>query len=138
MIDIPFSEFNWLAIAASVVAGQVISTIWFVLVVPEPWAKAYGASSAKEHTKEIPGYTYGVGLVCTILLTISLATLQQWLKIDTLSGAISLGLFISIGFSAATSLPGHAFLKRWSAFWMIIGSQTAMILGISTILALWK
>ena len=138
MFEIDFSTFNWLAIAASVVAGQIISTIWFVVIVGDAWAKEYGASDKKQHAKEIPGYTYAVGLVCTILLVMSIAILQQVLNVNTLGGAISSGLFVAIGFATATSLPGHAFLKRWSAFLMIIGSQTLMILGISIILALWK
>ncbi|BBM84613.1 DUF1761 domain-containing protein [Candidatus Uabimicrobium amorphum] len=138
MFNIDFSTLNWLAIAASVVAGQIISTIWFVAIVGNPWAREYGVSDKKQHAKEIPGYTYAVGLVCTIVLVLSIAILQQVLKVDTLGGAISSGLFVAIGFAASTSLPGNAFLKRWSAFLMMIGSQTAMILGISIILALWK
>lgn len=137
-MDINFSELNWLAIGASIIAGQVISTIWFVILLGEPWAKEYGASSKKEHTKEIPMYTYAVALLCTTFLVISIAILQQLLSVSSLSEAVTSGLYIAIGFSLATSLPGYAFLKRWSAFWLAMGSQVAMILGISVILALWQ
>ena len=132
------SSFNWLAILASVVAGQVISTTWFAALFGEPWAAEYGAESRQEHTKDVPLYTYGVGLVCTIFLVLSLAALQQALAIESVSGALGLGLFVAVGFCIATGLPGHAFLKRWRAAFLIYGSQTVMILAISLILALWR
>ncbi|MFK7846022.1 MAG: hypothetical protein AB8G77_12040 [Rhodothermales bacterium] len=69
---------------------------------------------------------------------LSIALLQQWLGINSVGGAVTLGLFIVIGLSAATSLPGYAFLKRWSAFFLAMGSQAAMIIIISIILASWK
>ncbi len=138
MLEFSFSELNWLAIVVSVIAGQIVSNIWFVALFGEPWAKEYGASSKQQHTKEIPPYTYAVGLVCTTLLVLSIALLQQWLGVNSIGGGITLGLFIAVGLSAATSLPGYAFLKRWSAFFLAMGSQAAMIIVISIILASWK
>ena len=137
-MEINFSELNIGAIITSILAGQVISTIWFVAIIGELWAKEYGAKDRHEHTKDIPMYTYFVGLVCTTLLVFSIAILQQLLKVNTIVDAVYLACYIVIGFAGATSLPGHAFLKRWSAFLMIIGSQFFMILGISMILVLWK
>jgi len=46
--------------------------------------------------------------------------------------------FITLFFCIATALPGYAFLKRWNAFILAIGSQSALILIISVILAIWK
>lgn len=137
-MEFSLSSFNWPAILVSVIAGQVISTVWFTVLFGTPWAAEYGAESKQQHTSEIPGYTYGVGLLCTILLVLSIAALQQVLSITSVGSAIGLGLFIAVGFCAVTGLPGHAFLKRWRAFLLIYGSQTVMILAISVILALWQ
>ncbi len=52
--------------------------------------------------------------------------------------APKLGALISIGFCLGTTVPGQAFLKRWKCAAMTAGSQTAMIFGISLILALWR
>ena len=138
MLAIDVSELNWLAIVVSIIAGQIISTIWFAALFGKSWARAYGVASQKEHTKAIPPYTYAVGLLCTSVLVLSIAILQQWLGIGSIGAAVSLGFFLAIGIAAATSLPGLAFLNRWTTFLHIIGSQTAMILGISIILAVWK
>ena len=131
-----FSTLNWLAVLAGFVAGQVVSTIWFVVIFGDPWAKAYGAVDKKQHTKEVPPYTYGVGMLCTFALTVSIALLQGALSVTTIGGAIQLGVFLSVGFCIATLVPGQAFLRRWSVAVLAGGSQVAMILTISVVLAL--
>lgn len=133
-----FASFNWLAIIASIVLGQVISTIWFVVLFGEPWAKEYGVASKQAHTQEIPGYTYGVGLLCTVVLVLSIAALQQMLVIESVRGALGVGLWVAIGLCVATGLPGQAFLKRWRAFLIAYGCQCAMILAISIMLVMWR
>lgn len=137
-MDLNFGAINWLAVGASVVIGQIFLTVWFTALFGKPWAKEYGVNDAKQHTKEIPSYTYGIGLICTFLLTLGIALLQSTLSIETLGEGISLGLFIAIFFCIATMLPGYAFLKRWNAFFLAVGSQTVVILIISTILAIWR
>lgn len=137
-MDFNLSAINWAAVAASVVAGQIISTVWFVALFGEPWAREYGAADKKAHTQDIPGYTYGVQLMCTVVLVLSLALFQRWLAVDTVGEALGSALFVIAGFSVATGLPGQAFLKRWRVAVIAYGSQAAMILGISLILALWR
>ena len=128
---------NWLAILVGVVAGQVVSTLWFVVLFGEPWAREYGAASKQEHTKEVPGYTYGVGVLCTTALVISLALLQAALNVTTVGAALGLGIFVAVGFCIATIVPGQAFLRRWRVATLSFGSQTAMILVISLVLVLF-
>ena len=137
-MEISLSDFNWGAVAASVVAGQIISTLWFTALFGEPWAREYGAADRKQHTKEVPGYTYAVQLLCTIALVLSLATLQRWLAVDSAGEALTSGVFVAIGFAVATGVPGQAFLRRWRVAAIACGSQVAMILGISLILGLWR
>lgn len=137
-MDLDLSEINWWAVLASIVAGQVISTIWFVVLFGDPWAKEYGAESKQQHTKEVPPYTYGVQVLCTVALVLSLAVLQGWLGVTSIGEALGLGAFVSVGFCVATGLPGQAFLKRWRVAAIAYGSQVAMILGISLILGAWR
>lgn len=136
-MNINFGDLNWLALLACVIVGQAFLTIWFLVIFAEPWAKAYGATDKKQHTSEIPGYTYGIGLACMILLTFGLAVLQQAMGIATLGAGISFGLFMAITLTVATALPGYAFLKRWNAALLAIGSQTVLIVILSSILAVW-
>lgn len=137
-MELSLTSLNWLAVLAGIVAGQAISTVWFAVIFKMPWAAEYGAADPRQHTSEVPGYTYAVGLACTTALVLSIAVLQRALAVETVGGALGLGLFVWIGFSAATTLPGLAFLKRWRAFLLINGSQGAMILAISLILGLWR
>lgn len=136
-MDIDFGSVNWLAIAACVVVGQVLLTVWFVALFGAPWAKEYGVADQKQHTKEIPGYTYAIGAACVLLLSVGMATLQAKLGVEGVGQGIFFGLFIALHFSIATALPGYAFLKRYRAFALALGSQTLLIVVLSTILALW-
>lgn len=137
-MSLDFGSLNWFAILLSIVVGQVISTVWFTALFGDPWARAYGAESKEQHTKEVPMYTYAVGLLSTAVLTISIALLQRAMSISTIGGALLLGIVLAIGICCATMLPGQAFLKRYSVFLIAAGSQSAMLLVISIILALWQ
>ncbi|MBX2802769.1 MAG: DUF1761 domain-containing protein [Myxococcales bacterium] len=131
------SQINVLAVVVSIIAGQILSTLWFTVLFGDPWAQEYGAESRQQHTAEVPGYTYGVQLLCTVALTLSLAVLHRMVGIEGVAGGLGIGLFVAVGFAMATILPGQAFLKRWRVAAIAGGSQVAMILAISTILAAW-
>lgn len=137
-MELNFGSMNWIAIIVCVVVAQGFLTLWFLVLFGEPWAKAYGAADKAQHAKEIPGYTYAIGAGCALLLTLGLAFLQQALGIADIGSALMLGLFVAVTFSIATAMPGYAFLKRWPAFFIALGSQTVLILILSVILALWK
>ncbi len=128
---------NWWAVAASVVAGQIISTVWFVVLFGDSWAKEYGASSKQQHTTEVPGYTYGVQALCTLVMVLSLAVLHRSVGVASLGDALQVGILVAIGFCIATDLPGQAFLKRWRVAALALGCQVTMIAGISIILGCW-
>ena len=132
-----YGNIDWLAILVCVVIGQVFLTIWFLVLFGDPWAKAFGVADKKQHAKEIPGYTYAIGALCVLMLSVGLAVLQQAFAVDSAAGGLQLGLVVALHFCIATALPGYAFLKRWPAFFMAIGSQTALILILSLVLALW-
>jgi len=54
-MELTLSGINWFAVLASIAAGQVISTVWFVVLFGDPWAREYGAADKKQHTAEVPG-----------------------------------------------------------------------------------
>lgn len=132
-----FGALNWWAILACVVIGQILLTVWFVVIVADPWAKAYGAKDKAQHTAEVPMYTYGVGLACMIVLAIGLATLRNALNVTGLMGGLSMGLFVSVAFCLATAIPGYAFLRRWSALVLAITPQVIVVLVVSAVLSVW-
>ncbi|MGE0432943.1 MAG: DUF1761 domain-containing protein [Planctomycetota bacterium] len=137
-MNIDFGAINWLAIVVCVVVGQIFLTVWFVALFAKPWARAYGVDDAKQHSKEIPGYTYGIGALCVFLLSLGLAGLQQGLGVKTAVDGLVFGGYAAACLCVATALPGYAFLKRWRAGALAIGSQAALIVILSLILALWK
>ena len=137
-MNLELSSLNWLAIGTCLLFGQAFLSIWFIVLFGTPWAKEYGVQDKKQHTKEIPGYTYGIQAFCTLLLTIGIAIMQAMVGIETFESGIIFGLYVVIFYSLATALPGYIFLKRMNAFLMAMGSQAILILVVSTILAIWK
>ena len=138
-MNIDFAQINWLAIVVCFVVGQVFLTLWFTVLFGEPWAKAYDPKKTKsEHTKETPGYTYGIGALCTLLLTLGIAFLQNALNVQGISSGVSLGLFVSLMIVATTMLPGYAFLKKLNGAAIALGSQVVLIIILSIILSAWK
>jgi len=137
-MEFSFSGNNWLAVVVAIVPGQVISTLSFVALFGEPWAKEYGASSRQEHTAQVPGYTYGVQIACTAVQMVALALLVGWFAIDTAGEALTLGAFVAIAFCIANGLPGQAFLRRWRVAAIAYGCQTVMIIAGALILGLWR
>ncbi len=135
-MELSFGALDWVAVLVGVVVGQVVSTVWFVVLFGEPWARAYGAKSKQEHTRQVPGYTYAVGVACTFVLTVSIALLHAALGVTEVGAALGLGAFLGLGLCVATCLPGQAFLRRYDVAWIAAGSQTAMILAISATLVL--
>lgn len=130
------AELAWLPIVAGVVTGQIVSTVWFVAIFGDGWAREYGAATKAEHTRQLPPYTYAVSVACTTLLTIGIALLHARLGIESVGHALALGAFLALVFAVAAALPGYAFLKRWRAFAYAQGCQIAMILAISLVLGL--
>ena len=137
-MELNFNNINWAAVLVCLVIGQVFLTVWFTALFGKPWAKAYGVDDPKQHTKEVPGYTYAIQIISTALLVTGMAALQGSLAINTVGSGLMFGLYIALFFSIATALPGYAFLKRWNAFFLAMGSQTVLIIIISIILAIWK
>lgn len=137
-MSLPLASLNWAAVGVCLVFAQVFLSVWFIVIFGTPWAREYGATDQKQHTKEIPGYTYAVQAFCTFLLIIGLAAMQSQIGIDTFGEGLLFGLFVAVFFAIATALPGYIFLKRMNAFLIAMGSQTVLILVVSTILAIWK
>lgn len=137
-MNLDLTSLNWIAIGVCLVVGQVFLSIWFIVIFGTPWAKEYGVQDKKQHTKEIPGYAYGIQAVCTLMLILGLAIMQSMIGVNSLLNGFLLGLFVAFFYVIATALPGYIFLKRTNAFLMAIGSQTILILIVSVILAVWK
>ena len=137
-MNFDLSSLNWLAIGTCLVFGQVFLSVWFIVIFGTPWAKEYGVQDKKQHSKEIPGYTYGIQALCTLLLIIGLAIMQSISGIDSWMGGLLFGLFVAVFFAIATALPGYVFLKRTNAFLMAMGSQAILIVIVSIILAVWN
>ncbi len=136
-MSLSFSDLNWIAILVCIVVGQGVLTLWFTVLLGEPWARAYGAESRAQHTKEVPPQSYAIGLAGVILVSIGTAVLQKALGVAGFGAGLAFGLFMALFYCVAAILPGYAFLKRLDGGLIAAGSQAVLVVIVSVILALW-
>jgi len=97
-----FSDISWIGILAATFASFVLGGLWFTAL----FGRAYSAALGRAHDpKAKPAPLMIVGpAVWSLITAFATAVLMASLGIGSLTGAIGLGLFIGIGFLAATTI----------------------------------
>jgi hypothetical protein len=102
MTMLDFSDINWIGIIAAATASFVLGGLWFTLL----FGRAYSAALGRAHdprAKPAPLMILGPA-VWGLITAFVTAVLMASLGIQTLSGALALGLFIGLGYLAATTI----------------------------------
>ena len=129
------AEINWLAVIVATLPFVVLGGLYFVFVVPKPYAAAVGAEA-----KKTPLYTAGP-IVPSLVTVITSAILLKALGVTELGDGVAFGLIISVGYLVAQTFNiaiNPAFAKPLvygliNAPYFIIGGTLA-----SVILTLWQ
>lgn len=97
-----FSDFSWIGVITASIASSVLGGLWFTVL----FGRAYSAALGQAHdpgAKPAPLLIIGPA-VWSLVTALSTAVLMASLGMETVSGALGLGLFIGIGFLAATTI----------------------------------
>ncbi|MCC5958492.1 MAG: DUF1761 domain-containing protein [Rhodobacteraceae bacterium] len=97
-----FSDISWIGIIAASIASFVLGGLWFALL----FGRTYSAALGRKHDPNAkPARLMIIGpAVWSLITAFATAVLMSSLGIDSLTGAIGLGLFLGIGFLAATTI----------------------------------
>ncbi|MCC5968817.1 MAG: DUF1761 domain-containing protein [Pararhodobacter sp.] len=97
-----FSDISWIGIIAATVASFVLGGLWFSVI----FGRTYSAALGRPHDPNAkPAMLMIIGpAVWSLITAFATAVLMASLGIDALADAIWLGLFIGIGFLAATTI----------------------------------
>lgn len=97
-----FSDISWTGIIAATVASFVLGGLWFTAL----FGRAYSAALGRAHDpKAKPAPLMIIGpAVWSLITAFATAVLMASLGIETLAGALGLGLFTGICFLAATTI----------------------------------
>ena len=95
------NEVSWVGVLAGTIVNFLLGGVWFTVL----FAKLYAAALGKENEpKQKPAPIYLIGpLICGWITTFTLAILFRILKIDSLGGAIHIGVLVGFGFLATTT-----------------------------------
>lgn len=97
-----FSDISLIGIIAATVASFVLGGLWFTAF----FGRAYSAALGRVHdpkAKPAPLLILGPA-VWSLITAVATAVLMASLGIETLTGALGLGVFLGIGFLAATTI----------------------------------
>lgn len=93
-------EINIWAIVVASVIGFLFAGIWFGVIIARSYIVALGRENLAPQ-KPSPRFIVGPFL-CTLVTTITSAILMRMLHIDTLSGGLSFGALVGVGYILAT------------------------------------
>lgn len=94
-------DISWLAVIVGTLAYYLLGAIWFSPAFGRQWDKALGFSRPERWR---PGTLYYLApLLGCLASTIATAILVQATGVQSMGGAVSLGLVVGIGYSAAVS-----------------------------------
>lgn len=91
---------NWLAVALSALASQLLGAAWFMGVIPKLYAKALGRDP---NSKEKPGALFIAGpALCGLVVIITNAVLLGALRITAMPPALAFGAITGVGYLCIT------------------------------------
>ena len=133
---------NLAAVLVSVVAAFVIGFIWFGPKTFFPvWWRALG-KSGDPGAEGGMALTFGLTLVGSLVQAFSLAVVIGWARlagVDVgLAGGALIGLFVGVGFAAATSLGHRPFAGQGLKVWLIeVGGDIVALIAMGAIIGAW-
>lgn len=96
------SEIKWLGVLVAFVPYFMLGALWFTLL----FKKQYLFSLGKENEpaqKPAPIFIIGPA-ICSLVITITTATLMYALKIDSYQSALELGSIVGVGYLVANTV----------------------------------
>lgn len=95
-------DISLLGVAAATIASFVLGGIWFTILFGKVYSKALGRN---HDPSEKPGLIFILGpLIWSLITAITSAMLMAALQIVTVGQALGFGLFIGLGYLAATTI----------------------------------
>lgn len=99
MLD-AMTRINWIAVLAATVATTVAGGLWFTVVFGKQYASVLGREYDPK-AKPAPIFIFGP-LVCSLVTTITSATLMRALSLSSIGDGVAFGAFVGLGYLVAT------------------------------------
>ena len=100
MLDL--TDVNWLGIAAATVASFALGGVWFSALFGRGYSAALGRPRDPS-ARPAPAMIAGPA-VWSLITAYATAVLMSALGVETVAGALGLGLFVGLGYLAATTV----------------------------------
>lgn len=105
---------NYLAILVGALINMAVGTLWYSPVLfAKPWMKLIGKSSKdKMAPGSQMGKLYSITFVSALIMSFVLMRFIQYLHVTDALWGIKIGLWVWLGFTAATTISDYLFSSR--------------------------
>lgn len=133
-------ELNWLAVIVTAVIGIIISATWFnaPFAFNKIWLEGIDKTSEQVAADASPLSIVGA-VIGTLITSLVLALLIEWLGATTLTGGITVGLLAAVAFAPNLAIIKDLFERRPFRLTLINAAHDVVILAVmGGILGLWQ
>lgn len=96
-----FGSINWLAVVVAAVVYAALGALWFTVL----FGRQYAAALGRTEPPRPAGALFVAGpAVCTLVVTVTTATLMAALGVATLGDAVLVALVVGVGFLVANTV----------------------------------
>lgn len=134
MLD--FAGLNWWAILAATVMAFAIGGLWYGPLFLKAWMKALGKTEDELPPAAAP---FIISFFAALITSIVLAALIKTLGITMLTGGLTIGLLMGVGFIAASMASDSAFCRSGVPLFLIqSGYRVTYSIAMGGVLAVWQ
>jgi len=103
---------NYIAILVGAVINMVVGSLWYSpILFAKPWMKMIGKANKMMPGKHM-GKLYGITFVSALVTSFILMRFIQYLHVTDALWGIKIGLWLWLGFTAATTISDYLFAGR--------------------------
>lgn len=103
---------NYLAVLVGALINMAVGSLWYSPVLfAKSWMKLIGVKEMGKPGKEM-GKLYGIAFVAALVMSYVLMRIMMDLHVTDAVWGIKIGLWVWLGFTAATTVSDYLFAKR--------------------------
>lgn len=134
-----FVNLNYVHIAVAALAYFAVGALWFGPLFGKLWIRLTGISGPTEEDKKRIPLMFGITLVLSFILTLSVACVLYFVQPASITGALKVGLLAGGGFVFCASAMNYMYAKRPFQLTLLdAGYHLVSLCLVSVILTLWR
>ncbi|MCI0619812.1 DUF1761 domain-containing protein [Candidatus Wolfebacteria bacterium] len=136
-----FGDINYLAVLVAGIVAMGIGSLWYGPLFGKPWMALMGITPLQMDAGKKKGMmkSYIIGFIGALVTAFTLAYLISSLGVAGVTGGLTLGFLVWLGFFVTTKLGSVLWeMRPWKLYFLNIGYDLVNLLVMGIILAVWQ